>query len=737
MRNLVIILTLIFSCQSLVAQITNEDISGANESYVSLYFLIKQNNNQPVEGVDIELTSIQLKKTVRATTNSQGRAQLMVLANNDYSFSFDGFKQQGTISTRDGKKIKTFTFGYTPGTVKLSSETTNGTDQDNGSADAILIVTYKDETGKKYPNVPCRLIDRKTLKLLSTTSNSVGEATFKVMPGHKYKLSVESVDSFKFFEFPKDGGTLHYTVQYAPTIITEAKLRDTIWQSASTGPTTSRVFVQVNLKDYEGNPLPDEVIAFVADDDNKVVYAAKTNNQGIGVILLPKKRKYMLHLKYERNIDLLTMKDGPELHNTEIEISYHGSKNLEAYFAQVQRDQNGFRQDFLPGKLTENGAYKPLITKTAYGYAIHFEEKGSSASPLLYNGVLFTGGGYYNKNLTAIEHTTGKVKWNVELAEGGASPAVMEDGVLLVNTESCTLYAVDAASGKLLWSKWLSYYVRSTPTIYKGKVYVTYPNQLSVNGSNDKYVIGCFDLKTGKVAWQQYVDAEALGSVVAFDNKVYMTSFEGTLYSFNSLSGGDIKRAFVKSATAPTLSNSKIYIGIMQGNLAKEVKIQALNKDYLTLENTFLNPVFNIESQVTDPYESMSASNGRILAIGDKLFTIGSGKLVSLNANGSKRWELPLHETDFNTYSLAPAYVAGKLIVPANTGIIYIVDPLSGKVLKSFSTDAKDLKQPVISDGWIFSGSGSGKIVAINTGDKTLTGWGMWGGNAAHNMGVN
>ena len=39
--------------------------------------------------------------------------------------------------------------------------------------------------------------------------------------------------------------------------------------------------------------------------------------------------------------------------------------------------------------------------------------------------------------------------------------------------------------------------------------------------------------------------------------------------------------------------------------------------------------------------------------------------------------------------------------------------------------------QPVIHQGWIYVCTERGKLVAINTGDPTLTGWAQWGGNAA------
>jgi putative pyrroloquinoline-quinone-binding quinoprotein len=37
----------------------------------------------------------------------------------------------------------------------------------------------------------------------------------------------------------------------------------------------------------------------------------------------------------------------------------------------------------------------------------------------------------------------------------------------------------------------------------------------------------------------------------------------------------------------------------------------------------------------------------------------------------------------------------------------------------------------VVEGGWIYVGTEDGRLVAIQTGKRELTGWPMWGGNAA------
>ncbi len=41
--------------------------------------------------------------------------------------------------------------------------------------------------------------------------------------------------------------------------------------------------------------------------------------------------------------------------------------------------------------------------------------------------------------------------------------------------------------------------------------------------------------------------------------------------------------------------------------------------------------------------------------------------------------------------------------------------------------------QPVVEDGWIYAGTEDGLLVALDTGDRSLAGWPMWGGGAGRN----
>src|SRR5262249_25851899 len=159
---------------------------------------------------------------------------------------------------------------------------------------------------------------------------------------------------------------------------------------------------------------------------------------------------------------------------------------------------------------------------------------------------------------------TGELVWGVTLDDDGPSAAVCADGVTVFNTESCTIFALDAKTGKQLWSYFLGDPLTSTPTIANGKVFTSYPaagrggqaqqqnlnpannapqdkkaaakpkdNQAAKAGPPCSHVLAAFDLKTGKILWQRWIDSDVMTAPVAVDKDLYATSFAGVVYKFS------------------------------------------------------------------------------------------------------------------------------------------------------------------------------------------------------------
>jgi hypothetical protein len=60
------------------------------------------------------------------------------------------------------------------------------------------------------------------------------------------------------------------------------------------------------------------------------------------------------------------------------------------------------------------------------------------------------------------------------------------------------------------------------------------------------------------------------------------------------------------------------------------------------------------------------------------------------------------------------------------------MDPERGKVIRTYRVGSPVRFQPAIEGGRIYVGTQDGKVVCLATGDRKLTGWPCWGGDAAH-----
>ena len=90
------------------------------------------------------------------------------------------------------------------------------------------------------------------------------------------------------------------------------------------------------------------------------------------------------------------------------------------------------------------------------------------ATPAYADGMLFVGGGYGSHEFYAVDAETGRIIWKINTGDDGPTAAVVADGLVAFNTESCTLVVVDERTGRLIWEEWLGDPLMSQPAIDKG-----------------------------------------------------------------------------------------------------------------------------------------------------------------------------------------------------------------------------------------------------------------------------
>src|SRR5262245_2690189 len=182
----------------------------------------------------------------------------------------------------------------------------------------------------------------------------------------------------------------------------------------------------------------------------------------------------------------------------------------------------------------------PASTRTATGFEVQFPSHATITTPTVYDQKVIVSGGFQGKQLFAYEAGTGKPLWGIDLHDDGPSSPACEDGVCVLSTESCTIFAIEARTGKQLWSYWLGDPLTSAPSIAAGRVFASYP-QMATDGKqrppSANHALAAFDLKSGKVLWQIWLDSDVMSAPVAVGEFVYVTTFLGTMIKLEQATG--------------------------------------------------------------------------------------------------------------------------------------------------------------------------------------------------------
>jgi Ca-activated chloride channel homolog len=294
---------------------------------------------------------------------------------------------------------------------------------------------------------------------------------------------------------------------------------------------------------------------------------------------------------------------GPETTDVTAQVRAMNSKEFQAPPTQ-----------FRTGHATPRKLDAKVITQTETGFSIELPSKAPVPTPTVYKGKLYVSGGFHSKEYYCFDAITGKVVWGVDLDDDGPTSAVVEDDIVVFNTESCTIFALDAQTGKQLWSYFLGDPLTSTPTIAKGKVFTSYPAmggggvaappqnkgpdakpQAAAKRPNASHVLACIELKTGKILWQRWIDSDVMSAPVAVDGEVYATSFGGTVYKFKQDDGTIISAQASRATSAPVVVGNNIFL-TTRADKGKDGKVseKILGSDKDRLE---AKPLFESEAK--------------------------------------------------------------------------------------------------------------------------------------------
>ncbi|MET0625198.1 MAG: PQQ-binding-like beta-propeller repeat protein [Pyrinomonadaceae bacterium] len=431
------------------------------------------------------------------------------------------------------------------------------------------------------------------------------------------------------------------------------------------------------------------------------------------------------------------------------------------------------------------------------GWVVRIPGGRPLATPAYSKGRVFVGGGYGSHEFYAFDAKTGKLVWKTNTGDDGPTAAVVEDGLVAFNTESCTLVVVDEKTGKMVWQEWLGDPLMSQPAVSKGRLYMAYPkgqrggaqSRIQKHPSNSQqknqqeeqgsHRLLCADLRTGKHIWERGISADVISAPVVSDGKVYATTFDGTSYSFDAVTGAPVWKKEHAGTSAPVVvagdvvvtqkeqRDGKSYEGLQRLDTrhgrAKSARLQATSEAAYLDRNKGGGVAIRKEAQasldssvgfgsapaaaelgrandhvgVSTVVGGWAYQGSRAAYSKGKMLNAQGRYLNSVNADdGSFQWRAEVSggglAADAQVFS-PPALGEDFLYLASSLGHLLSVEQKDGGVGFMYHFGEPMVFQPALAEGGVYVGTSSGLLICLKTGSRDADGWYAWGGNGEHN----
>lgn len=178
------------------------------------------------------------------------------------------------------------------------------------------------------------------------------------------------------------------------------------------------------------------------------------------------------------------------------------------------------------------------LASASFGY----DRRTIQSSPAVADGRVFIGA--RDGFLYALDAATGRLLWrfNHEISWVNSSPAVAGDLVIVGSSDGKFLQAVEARTGTERWRFSTAGLIWTSPAVVEGKV-------ILAEGAGRVSVL---ELQTGATAWSAWTGGRLFGSPVIADGTIYLGSMDGGVYALRTDAQRTLARVvFWDSAFAP------------------------------------------------------------------------------------------------------------------------------------------------------------------------------------------
>jgi outer membrane protein assembly factor BamB len=197
-----------------------------------------------------------------------------------------------------------------------------------------------------------------------------------------------------------------------------------------------------------------------------------------------------------------------------------------------------------------------------------FRSGVTESSPLVVGGILYFGS--WGGRLSALDAATGRLVWSYQTGDDIKASAAYADGTIYVGSYDGRLYALDARTGRRRWVAGVrprlaaegNFY--ATPAVAYGRVFV---------GATDGLVYA-FGARSGRLLWATATRGYVYSSAALWKSSVIVGSYDGRLYALDA-GTGRVRWTYAAGAPisgAPTVVAGLIYFSTCSACIRGEMR---------------------------------------------------------------------------------------------------------------------------------------------------------------------
>ncbi|HEY5923259.1 MAG TPA: PQQ-binding-like beta-propeller repeat protein [Kofleriaceae bacterium] len=292
------------------------------------------------------------------------------------------------------------------------------------------------------------------------------------------------------------------------------------------------------------------------------------------------------------------------------------------------------------------------------------------------------------------------------------------------------------------------------------------------------HALAAFDLATGKPVWRRWLDGDVMSAPVAVDGFLYVSTFGGSVLKLDQKTGEIIYAVAMRATSAPVVvrdqGRESLFVTVRAEERRNETREAIVRADLGATRRTFranakaapyLDGKVQRDTELAKAAQVDDSENGfstvpaaagatgagaivgveavstmqrfqgsRVLVTADLVISTMGDEVIAVDrASGDVKWRHALTgstSTEGGHLGTAPLLAGTEVVVATLAGNILRLEAATGKLVAQYKAGMKLRSQPVVHEGWIYAGSEDGTLIAINTGNRALTGWPTWGGDS-------